>query len=305
MTNAISNAHTHLELTQLDFLCPQKPVEFSHWVLTLLQELKNRSERAIDESIERGIAELKSCGTTHVGDITASWRSVRPLFQSGLAGVAYLEVLGNTPKQALARLEEAQKKILEFRTHFKDHSLQVGLSLHSPYSCHPDLLKLGAVWCREQQIPLAIHAAESPGESLFLLGGEESPLGWNTNFLSLITPHLSVPQQRPIPYLASLGVLEARPLLIHAIQVTDEDIRLIADSGSSVVHCPRSNENLSCGRMPLEKYLQNRISLYLGTDSRASSPDLDVREEVKFAKKLHAGKVSAEEIELMLHRSLE
>jgi cytosine/adenosine deaminase-related metal-dependent hydrolase len=101
------------------------------------------------------------------------------------------------------------------------------------------------------------------------------------------------PRLRPVPYLASLGVLAARPLLVHAVQVTDEDIRLIAESGCAVVHCPRTNSNLACGRMPLAKYLAADVPVYLGTDGLASSPDLDVRAERGFAAQLHGDGLAA------------
>ena len=102
----------------------------------------------------------------------------------------------------------------------------------------------------------------------------------------------------------SLGVLGARPLLVHAIQVTDQEIDLVAKAGCAVTHCPRSNDRLSCGRTPLERYLAAGVPVYLGTDSLASSPSLDVREESEFAQALHAKQVSPEQITQCLHRTL-
>jgi cytosine/adenosine deaminase-related metal-dependent hydrolase len=102
-----------------------------------------------------------------------------------------------------------------------------------------------------------------------------------------------VPRLRPVPYLASLGVLAARPLLVHAVQVTDADVRLIAESGCAVVHCPRTNSNLACGQMPLAKYVAAGVPVYLGTDGLASSPDVDVRAERAFAAQLHGNELAA------------
>jgi cytosine/adenosine deaminase-related metal-dependent hydrolase len=109
----------------------------------------------------------------------------------------------------------------------------------------------------------------------------------------------SGPGLSPITYLAALGVLEARPLLVHAVQVNDEEIAAIARARCTVVHCPRSNTLLSCGRMRLEAFLSAGIPVYLGTDSRVSSPDLDVRAEAAEAKKMHAGKVDIGRIDKM------
>lgn len=300
----ITNAHTHLELTGLSHLCPKQPVDFVAWMGRLVWNLHRRSESDLRTGIERSIAELKASGTTHVGDISNSWLSIEPLMASGLSGVVYLEVLGHHRERALARLERAKTEICRARRHPDYGPMQVGLSIHAPYSCHPDLLRSGAKWCRVEQVPLCIHVAEAPAETELLQTGRVSTLGrpltWLAGRLQMLPA--TVPGLRPVPYLDSLGVLAARPLLVHAVQVTDEDIRLIADAGCRVVHCPRSNRLLSCGRMPLERYLAADVTVYLGTDSRASSPDLDGRAEAEFAKRLHAGLVGPEQIEALLHR---
>ncbi len=302
----ITNAHTHLELTDLAHLCPAEPVPFVVWMSRLVWHLRRRSPARIQTAIAQGIAELKACGTTHVGDITNSWLSVEPLLASGLHGIVYLEVLGNDRNRALPRLEQAKRTIGRAREHPAYGPMQVGLSLHAPYSCHPDLLRTGAAWCRAEAVPLCLHAAESPAETELLLTGRISDLNWPLTVLTRLLRILpaSVPHMRPIPYLAQLGVLNARPLLVHAVQVTGADINLIAESGCAVVHCPRSNERLSCGRMPLERYLAARVPVYLGTDSRASSPDLDVRTEAEFARRLHPGLVNPSRIAALMHQPL-
>jgi cytosine/adenosine deaminase-related metal-dependent hydrolase len=269
----------------------------------LARNLRKQSKVQAQASIEHGIAELQACGTTHVGDITRTWLSVEPLLASGLHGVVYLEVMGHNKDKAFNRLEQAKIEIHKARQYPGYGIMQVGLSLHAPYSCHPDLLRAGAEWCRAEEVPLCIHAAESQAETDFLLSGKlplvKGPVA------SLVKKLLSLPASpglRPIPYLARLGVLAARPLLVHAVHVTADDINLIAEAGCSVVHCPRSNDLLSCGRMPLEDYLAAGVPVYLGTDSCASSPDLDVRAEARFARRLHEGLVESQEIAQLIHQ---
>jgi cytosine/adenosine deaminase-related metal-dependent hydrolase len=269
----------------------------------LAWNLRKRSKVRVQASIERGIAELQACGTTHIGDITRTSLSIEPLMASGLHGVVYLEVMGHNKKKAFKRLEQAKIEIGKTRQYPGYGTIQVGLSLHAPYSCHPDLLRAGAEWCRAEGVPLCIHAAESPAETDFLLSGKLPLVKGPVAFL--VKNLLSLPDSpglRPIPYLARLGVLAARPLLVHAVHVTEEDINLIAKTGCAIVHCPRSNDLLSCGRMPLEDYLAAGVPVYLGTDSRASSPDLDVRAEARFAQRLHEGLVESQEIARLIHQ---
>ncbi|MBA4392260.1 MAG: hypothetical protein C0407_01790 [Desulfobacca sp.] len=301
----LTNAHTHLELTHLRRLCPKTPTDFIPWLRRLIWELRQRPEPVIQASIEEGLAMLKAAGITHVGDISATGQSVGPLLQSGLQGVVFLEVVGLNSQVALDRFESVKRMILKAKDHPNYGAMQVGLSLHAPYSCHPELLRQGAVWCHQEKIPLCLHVAESPTETHFLRDGNIPSTSWLTHRLATLLGfnHFQAPKMRPLPYLASLGVLEARPLLVHAVQVTEADIGLIADTGCSVVHCPRSNQLLSCGRMPLETFLSAGISVYLGTDSLASSPSLDVREEAAFAKILHEGKVNPDRIDALLRTS--
>ncbi len=298
----LCNAHTHLELSDLGQVCPQTPTSFVKWMSKFNWSLLNRKLDHSRAAVALGIKALQACGTTHVHDITNSWVSVEPLLHSGLGGCVYLEVLGQQRERALARIKEAMRRIMELRRSHADSPMRIGLSLHSPWSCHPDLLRQGADWCRENKVPLCIHAAESPAETELLLTGRVRELGWVKTQIgrSLSILPRNAPGLRPMPYLDALGVLKARPLLVHAVQVNDEEIATIARERCSVVHCPRSNALLTCGRMRLEAFLDAGIPVYLGTDSRVSSPDLDIRAEAVAAKKMHAGRVDAGKIDAML-----
>jgi len=90
-----------------------------------------------------------------------------------------------------------------------------------------------------------------------------------------------------VRYLYDLGVLEAAPTLVHMVNVSEEDVRLVARAGSVVVHCPRSNAALGCGTFPWQLYAKHSVEVAFGTDSRGSSPDLDVTREVAAAREAH------------------
>lgn len=298
----LCNAHTHLELSDLGRFCPHVPMSFADWMSRLNWSLLNRKQEHCRAAITLGIEALKACGTTHVHDITHSWLSVDHLLNSGLQGCVYLEVLGQKRESALKRMKEATRRIMDLRRTHEDSPMRVGLSVHSTWSCHPDLLREGAAWCRENKVPLCIHAAESPAETELLLTGRVRELGWFRTQIgrSLQLLPRTAPGLSPIAHLAALGVLEARPLLVHAIHVDDEEIAAIARARCTVVHCPRSNTLLSCGSMRLDAFLSAGVPVYLGTDSRVSSPDLDIRAEAAEAKKMHAGRVDAEKIDAMM-----
>src|SRR5512143_4151231 len=91
----------------------------------------------------------------------------------------------------------------------------------------------------------------------------------------------------PFGYLERIGFLSSNLLAVHAVQVTDKDIELIKKSNVSVAHCPRSNKELGVGRMPLKKFLDAGITVGLGTDSLASSPSLNMWDEMRYAYRIH------------------
>ncbi len=293
------NAHTHLELSGLARLCPPpQGAPLVAWLQTVIAAQMTARKAGLlgaQKAVDAGIEMLRAAGTTHVGDITATGASVEPLLDSGLGGVVYLEVLGLNPAESLPRLQTAKEKIENYRR--RENKMRVGLSIHAPYSCHPDLFRDGAAWCLAENVPLCVHVAESKAETEMLTRGAGEFLDMQR---ALNLPSLPVPGCSPIVYLESLGVLAAKPLLVHCVQVSDDDIQRIAHSGSTVAHCPRSNQLLQCGRMPLEKFLAANVPFYLGTDSLSSSPSLDVREEAEAAIKLHTGRVTAETIRALL-----
>lgn len=296
------NAHTHLELGVFAHLRPEAAGSaFVPWVQALVKarwDIAGEGLLPFQKAVERGIEVLRSAGTTVVGDISTSGVSVEPLLTSGLRGVVYYEVLGLVAEEALARLDAARLQIEAWRKLERPGGARVGLSIHAPYSCHPDLFREGAAWCVAEKAPLCVHAAESPAEAELLRHGS-GPFHEMQRSLNL--PDLPMPGVSPIAYLEDLGVLAARPLLVHAVEVDEEDIRRIARAGARVVHCPRSNRLLQCNRMPLEKYLAAGVPVALGTDSLASSPSLDVRQEAEAAIALHAGRVAPETIRGLLH----
>lgn len=294
------NSHAHLELGCLAHLCPPEGgAAFVPWIIRLInarRELAPQGLTPYRAAVEAGIAALRASGTEIVGDITATGESVEPLLDSGLRGCVYYEVLGLNRDEALNRLDQARQRINEWRK--REGAMRVGITVHAPYSCHPDLFREAARWCIAESVPLCIHAAESPAETQLLAWRMGDFLEFQRTFN---LPDFSSPGQWPIAYLEDLGVLEAKPLLVHCVEVSEADIARIARSGSTVAHCPRSNQRLRCQRMPLEKFLAAGVPVLLGTDSLASSPSLDIREEAEAAIQLHAGYVPAESIQDLLY----
>lgn len=277
------NAHTHLELTSLRDTMPEG-LAFVPWLLELVRQKRRLTEDDLVASARLGIAECIAGGVTAVGDITTSDRVMRAVRESLLAGVVFREVIG-------------ENSVSEF-TDVAAGAMKAGISPHATYTVSSEVFQRLAGQIAEHPASLAaslaIHAAESPEEVVFLkdCGGPIAEQIYPVARWPLPTPcGLS-----PIAFLESTGILAAKPLLVHGVQVNEEDVRIIAGYGLSVVHCPGSNRRLGVGRFPLELYRRHGVNVALGTDSAIGTKRLDLFEEMREVKRLHDDTLSYEDI---------
>ncbi len=78
------------------------------------------------------------------------------------------------------------------------------------------------------------------------------------------------------------GMLNGRTLLGHGIHLDASERALIRAAGASIVHCPSSNAFLQSGVMPLRRWLNEDLSIGLGTDV-AGGPTLSLWNEMAMA----------------------
>jgi formimidoylglutamate deiminase len=72
----------------------------------------------------------------------------------------------------------------------------------------------------------------------------------------------------PIELLEQTGFLGARASVIHAIHVSDDDVALMARSGTTVVSCPLTEGNLGDGFFPAMRYSAAGMAIAIGSDSQ-------------------------------------
>ena len=92
---------------------------------------------------------------------------------------------------------------------------------------------------------------------------------------------MSASGKRPIERLKELGLLSPRLLAVHMTQLSDDEIELIAQTGTHVLHCPESNLKLASGFCPTYKLQQVGVNIAIGTDGAASNNDLDMLAEMR------------------------
>jgi len=83
--------------------------------------------------------------------------------------------------------------------------------------------------------------------------------------------------------LNNLGLLSQLLQCVHATQLLDDEITLLADAGATIVHCPASNAGLASGICRTQAILDAGINLCLGTDGAASNNELNMINEMRLA----------------------
>lgn len=109
--------------------------------------------------------------------------------------------------------------------------------------------------------------------------------------------------ERPLARLNRLGLLGPRFQAVHMTQITDEDLALLVESNTSIIHCPESNLKLASGFCPVERLWQAGVNVAIGTDGAASNNDLDLLGETRTAALL-AKAVAGSAAALDAHRAL-
>jgi 5-methylthioadenosine/S-adenosylhomocysteine deaminase len=101
--------------------------------------------------------------------------------------------------------------------------------------------------------------------------------------------------QRPLPWLASLGLLRPGFTALHANHLAPAEIDLLARSGVGVVHCPKTALRLGNGVAPVAALRERGACVGLGTGSAAAGLGLpDVLAEAQLAALLAGGSAPSE-----------
>ena len=278
---ALVNAHTHLELSGLRGAVPPA-ASMPAWVDRLL-ERRAQAGAPDAEAMRRAVAEARASGTGLFGDIGNTTASAPVLAEAGMPARFFREVLAFPAAGADAAVDAAEDDLGSLET---AGGPRVGLAAHAPYSVGPAAFAaLDAAARRRFEGPRSIHLAESPEELEFLRTGQ-GPWRRLLERIGRWDPAWTPPACGPVEYLDRMGWLREGLVAVHGVQLTDPELRRLADSGAFLVTCPRSNAWTGVGHPPVERFLQAGVRLAIGTDSLASVPDLDLFGELALMRRL-------------------
>jgi len=89
-----------------------------------------------------------------------------------------------------------------------------------------------------------------------------------------------------VSYMKNVGFLGQHVSFAHSVWVSKDEMKLMAESGTSIVHNPGSNLRLRNGIAPLKDMLEEGVNLVIGMDGLSFNDDDDIWTELRLALRL-------------------
>jgi len=257
------NAHTHAAMSLMRGLADDLPL--MTWLNDHIwpAEAANLSTGFVRDGARLAAAEMLRGGTTTFADMYFfPEAAMQVTIEAGLRIVTGLVVI-DFPTAWAKNPDEGLEKGLALHETWHNHPrAHFALAPHAPYSVSDIPLERIRVLSDQLDIPVHMHIHETAQE---------------------IEDSLKANDERPLQRLARLGLVNEKLVAVHMTQLIDDEIRLLADVGASVIHCPESNLKLASGFCPVQKLLDAGVNVGLGTDGAASNNDLDMFGEMRTA----------------------
>lgn len=272
------NAHVHLELS--DRTPGDPPASFVDWLLKVMGggPAPDAVETTITRATGIGVHQSLAAGVTTVADITRFPQITRKVIaDSPLRAVSFGEVTAMASRRHLlaSRLEAA------LAPSPAPQQIISAVSPHAPYSIEIDGYRACVQAAARAGVPIATHLAESPDEAAFLADHTapfrrlwETIGGWDD----------AVPRFAggPIRMARAVGLLDMPHALLAHVNYADEaELALLAAGRATVVYCPRTHAYFGHPPHVWRRMLELGINVAVGTDSTASSPNLDLVEDLR------------------------
>ena len=281
------NTHNHLYQTFTRNLPQVQKMELFPWLITLYEIWKGLDEDCIFYSSLTGLGELLRNGCTTAMDHHYVFPRVgsehfidRQFEAADLLGIRFHAARGSMslgksdgglPPDELVQsvdviLKDSRRLVEKYHDPKPFAMHQVSLAPCSPFSVSEDLLIESAALARSLGVRLHTHLCETKDEERFTLSKQG---------------------MRPLAYMEKCGWVGPDVWYAHGIHFNDDELRLLADTGTGIAHCPVSNMKLSSGVCRLPDMLRLGVRVSLAVDGAASNDGQNLMAEIRTAYLLH------------------
>lgn len=246
------NAHTHSPMTGLRSFADDMPLD--QWLNTKIfpaeQKLTEEdmywfTKLAILEYLDSGVAGIFDMYFANDAVVSACKEFGMPVTLCGAV---------NDFVQSVSVMEHLYQK---YNT--SDTMVKYCLGFHAQYTTGERLLREISELSHELKAPVFTHISETKKE-----------------VEQCIAEHGS----SPFVYLNKLGIFDYGGGGFHCVHTDDQDVSIMKEKKIAVVTNPSSNMKLASGVAPIQKYLDNDITVAIGTDGPASNNCLSMWKEM-------------------------
>ena len=272
---AFINPHVHLEFSANKGTL--RYGDFLDWLGSVIASRQQLDAAARGRLTLEQIAAMMRSGVGTIGEISSFGGEAEACAQSGIRTVFFNEILG-------ASKDAAAENILKFKQRFERakalaSSLFIpAVSVHSPYSAHPQITKFATKLARENGLVISTHFMESAYERQWLRTGRGKLKTWLAKFNPAPAPFYS-----PQSFVAHFSGL--RTLFTHCVWV--DDFSIFDPKLHSITHCARSNRLLSKKRLSFKKLLASGLNYNIATDGLSSNFSLSFLDELRANLMMH------------------
>lgn len=287
------NTHHHFYQIFSRNLPEVQNLELFPWLKALYQIWKNLNAEVVYYSSLCGMGELLKCGCTTSTDhhyvfpsgcgmdlMEAQFAAADALgmrFHATRGSMDLSEKDGGLPPDSVVQtIDEIMRDSEEAVRRFHDGAPyamhRVALAPCSPFSVSKTLLSESANLARKLGVRLHTHLAETKDEENYMLEKEGV---------------------RPLAYMEQLGWTGEDVWYAHGIHFNDEELSLLARTGTGVAHCPVSNMKLSSGIARVPEMVRMGVPVGLAVDGSASNDGSNLLEEMRVCYLLHRLNASA------------
>ena len=275
------NTHHHLYQTLTRALPGAQDAELFDWLTRLYPVWGEMDDEAVYHSALVGLAEMALSGCTSSTDhlymypndssLDATIRAAADLgirFHPTRGSMSLGQSAGGLPPDRLVEAEDAiladcQRVIQRYHDPAPYSMLRVGLAPCSPFSVTGDLMRQTAALARSyEKVYLHTHVAETRDEERFCL--EKFGV-------------------RPAKYMRQLGWVGPDVWWAHAIWLDEDEIQMLAETGTGVAHCPSSNMRLGSGIAKIRQMRDSGVKVGIALDGSASNDANDLLLEARMA----------------------
>ena len=277
------NTHHHFYQTLTRNLPLMQNTGLFEWLTLHYQLWQELTEDAVNLSTQTAILELMKSGTTTSSDhlylfprtaskelIDVEIESAKKTgirFQPTRGSMSLGKSKGGLPPDSVVQSEaeimaDSERLIAKYHDDSDGAMVRISLAPCSPFSVTPDLMKHTAEYARTHSLMIHTHLAETLDEEEFC----------NRKF-----------GMRPVAYMKYLGWLSHNAWFAHAVQLNDEEVKLLGQRECGISHCPSSNMRLGSGIARIKELAAAGVKVGLSVDGSASNDSGNMLAEVRTA----------------------